>query len=611
MILDRFGRPMKYFVGEYEASSNTRERKLYGSWDYNTRPETEMLPFSDRKKIIAYLRRSLRNNPVVAALAFRYALAIGSPTVHAITNDGGFNDQKERSLERRLRSIMYGCGWSWHRMHRIISVETLIAGEVFAVDAEDQVQLIPSELCGSASKPENGEIDGIIYDETGVPLFYRFGVRKQTTDQFRSSVVSFEEKDGAQLIPAEFVSHIGTPMRIEERRFSPILSSVIAQIQNLDDIIKAKVTTVKNQSAMSMFFTKNFDPGMFAESSALSSTVEQNGGTILAQSVARSSYQDIKNGSIMYGEVGEDVKLIEPSLNAQDFSSFALMLLDQICAPTGLFPEEVLVGYRNSNYSSARADRIRLTDVLKDIRREREVFCDRVIERQTAIAVDSGEIPIEGDGIADISYGWPVVREIDETKHVLAQGTALANGSKSLDDVCAENGKFADQVQQQVVRSAVRWAKNVRAYAMYAAPTKEQIEAQQVTSKEIMAYMPNATAASEAMNALANADAAPVNANANAARAGAIAPVAGAPVSTEAAPVIAPAAKPLIETIGIGGTQALIQILQQVSTGVIPREQGINTIKLLFGVTESEAASMVPEQGTAAPVKGATEIPPV
>jgi len=308
-------------------------------------------------------------------------------------------------------------------------------------------------------------------------------------------------------------------MRIEERRFSPILSSVIAQIQNLDDIIKAKVTTVKNQSAMSMFFTKNFDPGMFAESSALSSTVEQNGGTILAQSVARSSYQDIKNGSIMYGEVGEDVKLIEPSLNAQDFSSFALMLLDQICAPTGLFPEEVLVGYRNSNYSSARADRIRLTDVLKDIRREREVFCDRVIERQTAIAVDSGEIPIEGDGIADISYGWPVVREIDETKHVLAQGTALANGSKSLDDVCAENGKFADQVQQQVVRSAVRWAKNVRAYAMYSAPTKEQIEAQQVTAQEIMAYMPNATAASEAINALANADAAAVNAEANAARA--------------------------------------------------------------------------------------------
>jgi capsid protein len=221
----------------------------------------------------------------------------------------------------------------------------------------------------------------------------------------------------------------------------------------------------------------------------------------------------------MYGEVGEDVKLIEPNLNAQDFSQFALMLLDQICAPIGLFPEEVLIGYRNSNYSSARADRIRLTDVLKDIRKEREAFCDRVIERQTGIAVDSGEIQDAGDGTADITYGWPVVREIDETKHVQAQAVALANGSKSLDQICAENGTFADQVQAQIVRGAVRMAKTVKAYAQFNAPTKAQIEAQTVTQKEILAHMPNATAASEALNALANADAAGVNAQANADRA--------------------------------------------------------------------------------------------
>ena len=297
-----------------------------------------------------------------------------------------------------------------------------------------------------------------------------------------------------------------------------MLSSVVGQIQNLDDIIKAKVTTVKNQAAMSLFFTKNFDPALFAEASALSSAVEQNSGTLLAQSVARSAYQDIKNGTIMYGEVGEDVKLIEPNLNAQDFSQFALMLLDQICAPIGMFPEEVLIGYRNSNYSSARADRIRLTDVLKDIRKEREAFCDRVIERQTGIAIDSGEIQDAGDGTADITYGWPVVREIDETKHVQAQAVALANGSKSLDQVCAENGTFSDQVQAQIVRGAVRMAKTVKAYSQFNAPTKAQIEAQTVTQQEILSHMPNATAASEALNALANAEAAAVNAQANADR---------------------------------------------------------------------------------------------
>lgn len=608
LILDHKGEPFKFFAGEYEASRNTRERTLHGFGGYSTRPESEMLPFSDRLKIVSYLRTSLRNNPVIAALCFRYALAIGSPTVHAVTLDGGFNDEKERALEKRLRNIMHGTGWSWHRLHKIISTELLIAGEVFAVEVDDKVQLIPSELCGSPAKPNENEIDGITYDDTGAPLFYRFGARKAGT-YGQTGSVSFEEKDGAQLVPAEFVHHLGTPSRIEERRFSPMLSSVVGQIQHLDDIIKAKVTTVKNQAAMSLFFTKNFDPALFAEASALSSAVEQNSGTLLAQSVARSSYQDVKNGTIMYGEVGEDVKLIEPNLNAQDFSQFALMLLDQICAPIGLFPEEVLIGYRNSNYSSARADRIRLTDVLKDIRKEREAFCDRIIERQTGIAIDSGEIQDAGDGTADITYGWPVVREIDETKHVLAQATSLANGSRSLDQICAENGTFADQVQAQIVRSAVRMAKTVKAYAQFNAPTKAQIEAQEVTQKEILAHMPNATAASEAMNALANADAAGVNAQANVIRSVGATPAASTANPASPAPVVnAPA---LIEKIGIGGTQALIQILQQVSTGVIPREQGIATIKLLFGISEEEAESMVPAIGSAKPIEGATEIPTV
>jgi len=510
----------RFSLGDYEAARNTRERTLhYGSGALRPRSETEMLPFTDRLKILAYLRKAVRNNPVIAALAFRYALAVGSPTVHANGTDGDFNDAKERALERRLRHIMHGTGWSWHRMHKIISVEELIAGEVFAVEVDDTVQLIPSELCGSPVKPEPGEIDGITYDDTGRPLFYRFGVRKNIDGANNFSTVSFEEKDGARLVPAEFVNHLGQPSRIEERRFSPRLAPVVSQIQNLNDIISAKVTTVKNQSAMSIFFTKNFDPALFAEASSMAGVVESQASSILGQVSARSAYQKMENGQIMYGEVGEDMKLIEPNLNAQDFSQFALMLLDQICAPVGLFPEEVLIGYRNSNYSSARADRIRLTDVLKDVRRERDSFCDRIIERQIGIAVDSLEIQNEDDGIADISYGWPVVREIDETKHVMAQGVSLANGTRSLDQICAENGTFADQVQSQIVRAAARMARKVKAASTIQNPTREQESAQTVTQAEILAHMPNATAAADAMNAIANADAAEINAATNAANA--------------------------------------------------------------------------------------------
>lgn len=67
----------------------------------------------------------------------------------------------------------------------------------------------------------------------------------------------------------------------------------------------------------------------------------------------------------------------------------------------------------------------------------------------------------------------------------------------------------------------------------------------------------------------------------------------------------------LIESIGIGGTQALVQIIQQVSTGAIPREQGINTIVLLFGITSEEASKLVPPQSSAEIVPSAADALPV
>lgn len=619
VIYDHRGRAMsaRFNIGDYEAARNNRERTLYSGWNYERpRPESEMLPMWDRLRIISYLRKSVRNNPVMAALVFRYALAVGSPTVHAMGPDGGFNDEKERALERRFRSIMWGTGWSWHRLHKIISAEELIAGEVFAVEVEDKVQLVPSEMCGPPAIPVENEYDGIGYSDDGMPLYYRFGIRIPSAAGSNYTRVSFELKDGAQLVDAEFVYHLGSPSRIEERRYSPKLSPVIDRIQSLDDIVKATVTTFKNQSAVWAFHTKNFDPALFAEASALRDQVEANAGVLLSQVVARSAptpLEKIENGQKIYGEVGEDLKLLEPMLKAQNYNEFCLSLLDQICAPIGLFPEEVLIGYRNSNYSSARADRIRLTDVLRDVRKEREPFCDRVVERQTGIAVDSSELAATSDGIADVSYAWPVVREIDETKHVLAQSAALANGSKSLDMVCAENGTYADQVQAQIARGAVRMAKTVKAYATIPNPTRAQIDEQVVTEAQILAHMPNAEAASEAINAIANAEAAEVNADANAARSTAdvISKVGGgvAPATGSApAAVVKPA---LIETIGIGGTQALVTIIQQVSTGVIPRAQGIATIVLLFGITEAEASKLVPEQASAEIVPDASSAPVV
>lgn len=537
VILDAYERPMhrraklSWGGGDYDAASNNRERTLYSGWNYmRPRPESEMLPMQDRLKIIAYVRRSVRNNPVMGALVYRHALAVGSPTIHAMGPDGGFNDEKERALEQRLRRIMYGVrNGNWHKLNKIISGEVMIAGEVFAVEVNDKVQLIPSELCGPPTKPVANEYEGIGYDtDTGEPSYYRFGIRIPTAPGSVTTRLSFEESDGAQLVDAEFVHHVGWSgeLRVECRRPAPPLAPVLNLVERLHKTVDAVATTFLNQAALSIYRTKNFDPALFAANSAIEDAIQNNAGTLLEQIVARSPSPEegIGNGTIWTGEVGEDVKLLEPMLKAQNYNEFTLSLMDQIFAPVGMTAEEVLIGYRNSNYSSARADKGRIKEVLKDIRKDRESFTDAVIERQTGIAVDSGELNAVSDGIADVTYQWPVMAEIDETKTGLAQSNALANGSKSLQMVCAENGAYADQVQAQIVREAVNMAKLVKAYSQSATPPDAKaIAAAVVTPAEILAHMPNATAASEAIKALSAAVAAEVNAGANATRANATA----------------------------------------------------------------------------------------
>lgn len=69
--------------------------------------------------------------------------------------------------------------------------------------------------------------------------------------------------------------------------------------------------------------------------------------------------------------------------------------------------------------------------------------------------------------------------------------------------------------------------------------------------------------------------------------------------------------KALIESIGIGGSQALTQILAQVASGAIPRESGINTLTIVFGISPENAARLIPPQSSAKPVPGANDLPEV
>lgn len=448
-------RQMYWGSNHYHAARNDRFRKLYGPT--TTQEEEAMLPQWDRERIVAYLRAALRNNPVVSGIVMRFALGIGSPNVHVESGSPAEIDQAERFLLRKLSALGYRTRASFADLNIVISSELCIAGEVFVVlTLGGELQVIPSELCGS---PENerqrlpGERDGIVFDLSGgQPAFYRFGRRD------RHGRIQFSDTTP---VPAQFVWHLANIDRAEQIRGVPLLASAIPAIEDLANIVNAKVQQVKNQSALSLFVTKAIDPQLHAELMSLPSA----SGDYAEQVVSRSDYQEIRAGQIMYGEIGEDVRLLSPNLNAADFDQFQLSRLDAVCAAVGIPPEEAVVGYRRSNYSSARAEKLRWRQVVDLHRQRREPWATHVarmmFERGAALGEYIGPVPSDDD----ITWGWPPIREIDEERHVRAVTELYNRGLASKKDIHAEGSRYWEQVERQRIREAAFTAKTLREVA--------------------------------------------------------------------------------------------------------------------------------------------------
>lgn len=474
-ILNHKGEPFK--LGYYDASKDSLNRKLF--WGHRTTPspESEMLPQGDRLKIISYLRRSIRNNSVIAALCRQYALTIGTPRMRALGSDPLYNDVKERLLEKLFKKIGYGNGWTLQKLLYVINIEELIAGECFVVFTEEgELQLIESELCGSPKEKPDSEVDGIKYNSAGNPVKYRFGSWVKRGGQ---SEISYEKEDST-FVNAEYVFHFGSPSRIQERRYSPKLSAAIPLIHDLQTITDAKVQSIKIQSAFSLAITKNGDASVYAQMMADNSTATISADQAFEMYNARTSYQDVQSGQVLYLENGESIQPISSNFQSQDFDAFQLTLLDRICAVIGIPPEEVIIGYRKSNYSSARADKLRWKMSIDYIREDKEIFLDRL--QRWLVDLNSDKLPVRGEKEADdVLFNWPVVPSIDEQKEAQAKIALYQAGMRSMSQIANEDGLFSDQIQAEIIYEAGERVRMMKAKA----------EELGVSVADIAAQMPN------------------------------------------------------------------------------------------------------------------------
>ncbi len=490
----------------YHAAQTTRHRQFSGDSIFGNRPQPEdrLLRPYDRGTIIARTRVMIRNNPWLAAIFLAYVQEIGTPTYKSKASTPGktesdlkYNDRRERLMERWARDCESDDDLSLDEVIEIWGYESLIAGEMYVVTlSTGELQLIASELCGSEKCGSDHLAGAVFSDGTPVPtgtreadgklrqgrriIGYRFAARDAET-----GAVQFTPEKST-LVRREHVYHLYDRDRIEQSSGVPKVCSTLIKYQDLYETTDARAQQVKNAACLSMWITKNMDPYGFAEAmkGAMRTGQTQDAIALKALAEQRSSYTELRAGAVYVGAVNEDVKLIEPKLNAGDWIDYYIGILQVCSALCDGMPVEVgIEGFRRSSYSSARATMNKWRRNVDRRRGRIELkFLNPIQVWQTRRFEAFGDIPkMDEAQVEECAWYWPAIPDIDGAKTAAQNALELANGSTTLQRVYGAKGLHADIEMKQYAVERGQLLKNLIEQGIVAGLEKKEAMAWALT----------------------------------------------------------------------------------------------------------------------------------
>lgn len=448
----------------YDAASTTPDRD-WGS--PAIRHEDHILTSPVRYVMVARMRKLLRNSGMLDALLHGAARSIGSSTARSTSSDKHFN---------KLHDLLYyrwckrpeETGLSQRQAEFVAWIEKFLCGEVFWVlKANGKYRLVTSEFCGSPGEGAlPNELNGIVYNEIGAPIAYRFG--SQTT----SGGIEYPKGDDG-IIPAEYVIHDVRRDRVSQGRGVPYAISVMSIAKDLDECVKATVKKLKSQGQAFAAVTKNGGPESARE---VFGTVPigprgLEGPGPSAPSETDSSDEDereinLVDGSVILLEPGEKIELLKTEYGATDFRQLVITLAQLMSAPLGIPVELWFTGLADTSFSGYKG----IATLWEDNRREYiNTFIDTVLERlhfwRAAKWVKEGDI-LRPDGtkyvghpdgdfdLVQFRFGRAPV--LDRERLAKANAIRLASGEITPMDLWEEEGEWEDEV---IEKRKQRWFK--------------------------------------------------------------------------------------------------------------------------------------------------------
>ncbi len=304
-----------------------------------------------------------------------------------------------------------------------------------------ETEQVSSGLCGeNQSTYKNGapkEVDGIIYDKFGNPEQYRFyrehpGALTGTTDSY--------------LVPAHAVIHYAHLRRPGQHRGLPELTAGLTVFNDLRRYGNSVLAAAETAAVISFLLETDIIPDQ--EEFNLDAELDENG-----KRIKQLNFTDIvpmaKNAGVALPEgwKGKQLKAEQPT---STYCAFSDAKLNEAARAISM-PFNVAKGNSSGyNYASGRLDhQVYHRKIAVERQNIEEFILDDIFEQWEKFDRAFHPEDYNEEWEVDHKWMWDGFEHCDPAKEANAQTTRLQNGTTTLAEECAAQGRDYEQILRQ------------------------------------------------------------------------------------------------------------------------------------------------------------------
>ena len=457
--------PKTALLAKFDAASMAPDAVRHWRGAERLSADAELLP-EIRQTVVARARFETANNGFLGGILQTLADdTVGTgPRLQLFFDDPEYDldrdDDRERAkLQRReIRFRKYTRAIRLASKLRLARLAKARDGEVFfqkvvnpKLRGENKIDLVlyETEQVGSDTRTDvedywktgvPKEVDGILFDRSGNPTQYRFWRIHPGAINGIGSMTDF------YLVPADAVIHYAHFSRPGQHRGFPEIAGGLTVFNDLRRYANAVVSAAETAAVISMVLETDTIPD--ADDYDISDEIDENG-----KRIRQIRFTDVvpiaKNAGVAMPE-GWKAHQLKAEQPTSTYSAFVDAKLNEAARALSM-PFNVAKGNSSGyNYASGRLDHQVYHRKIAIERREiEETILDNLFASWEEIDRLCFPEDYDFDYSTDHTWMWDGFSHVDPAKEASAQTARLANGTTTLAEECAREGRDYEQVLRQ------------------------------------------------------------------------------------------------------------------------------------------------------------------